>query len=209
MRTVTVNYDVYKFNELSESAKETVKRWYLDNQDTFIFTEDVKQDLYNLFGKNNLDVQYSLAYCQGDGFNIYGSIDAESIFNCLEKHNGGTQLAKFENMLTEKEKKTILNYSKECYMIELPMNRHYCYSLADYIDILEDWSWKLENYSYYKNINTETLKKFEKLVRGIFSELCSCYEKWGYEFFYEISDEDLEEICEANEWEFTEDGTIF
>lgn len=211
MKTVTVTkeYDVYTFNELSDSAKETVKRWYLDGQEPFIFTEDVKQDLYNLFGKNNLEVQYSLSCCQGDGFNIYGSIDAESIFSCLENHNGGTQLAKFENMLTEKEKKTILNYEKECCMIELPMNNRYCYSLADYIDIVEEWHWKLNNYSYYKNINTEVLNKFEKIVRGIFSTLCSYYEKWGYEYFYEISDEDLAEVCEANEWEFLEDGTIF
>ena len=211
MRTeiVTTEYKIYKYSELSNDAKETVKRWYLDGQEPFIFTEDVKQDLYNLFGKNNLNVQYSLSCCQGDGFNIYGSIDAESIFKCLENHNGGNQLAKFENMLTEKEKRTILNYSNECYMIELPMNNRYCYSLADYIDVAEDWEWKLNNYSYYKNINTDVLNKFEKLVRGIFSTLCSSYEKWGYDFFYEIDESDLEEICECNGWEFLADGTPY
>ena len=208
MKTVAVEYNVYKYNELSEEAKEKVKQWYLEGQETFIFTDDCKQDLYNLFGKNNLDVQYSLSYCQGDGFNIYGRIDAESIFNCLEKHNGGTQLEKFEDVLTEKEKRTILHYAEECGNIELPMNRSYCYSLADYIDIVEEWVWRLE-YADYTNINEEALKKFEELVRGIFSTLCRSYEKWGYEYFYEISDEDLEEACEANEWEFLEDGTIF
>ena len=208
MKTVTITktYDVYKYNELSESAKEKVKEWYLQGQEPFIFSDDCKEDLRNLFGKNNLDVQYSLSYCQGDGFNIYGKIDAENIFNCLEKHNGGTQLAKFENVLTEKEKKTILHYAEECGEIELPMNSRYCYSLADYIDIAEDWEYKLVD---YKNLNTEALKKFEKLVKGIFNTLCRSYEKWGYEYFYEISEEDLEEMCEVNEWEFLEDGTIF
>lgn len=208
MKTVTITktYDVYKYNELSDSAKEKVKEWYLQGQEPFIFSEDCKEDLRNLFGKNNLDVQYSLSYCQGDGFNIYGKIDAENIFNCLEKHNGGTQLAKFENVLTEKEKKTILHYAKECGEIELPMNSRYCYSLADYIDIAEDWEYKLVD---YKNLNTEVLKKFEKLVKGIFNTLCRSYEKWGYEYFYEISEEDLKEMCEVNEWEFLEDGTIF
>ena len=208
MKTVTVTktYDIYKYNELSDSAKEKVKAWYLEGQEPFIFTEDCKQDLYNLFGDNDLDVQYSLAYCQGDGFNIYGKIDAENIFNCLEKHNGGVQLAKFENKLTDKEKRTILNYARECGEIEIPMNRHYCYSMSDYIDIAEDWEYKLVD---YKNINTEALKKFEKLVKGIFRTLCNSYEKWGYEYFYEISEEDLEEMCEVNEWEFLEDGTIF
>ena len=206
MRVETMEYKVYKFNELTEEAKEKVKEWYLNGQEAFIFTEDCKQDLYNLFGKNDLDVQYSLAYCQGDGFNIYGRISAEDIFNCLEKHNGGTQLAQFEDMLTEKEKKTILHYASECGAIELPMNHRYCYSLADYIDIADAWEYNLYG---FKNINVDTLKKFENLVKGIFHTLCNTYEKWGYDYFYEISEEDLEDACNANEWEFLEDGTIF
>lgn len=209
MRTEMVAYNVYKFNELNDNAKEKVKQWYLDGQETYIFSEDCKEDLRNLFGKNDLDVQYSLSYCQGDGFNIYGKIYAEDIISCLEKHNGGTQLEQFEDVLTEKEKKTILHYAKRCGAIELPMNNRYCYSLADYIDIVEDWEYELK-YSYeYKNINVEALNKFEKMVRDIFGILCNSYEKWGYEYFYEISDEDLEEMCEANGYEFLEDGTLF
>ena len=209
MRMTTVDYEVYKYGELTEGAKEKVKAWYLEGQEPYIFTEDCKMDLENLFGENDLDVQYSLGYCQGDGFNIYGKIYAESILECLEKHNGGTQLAEFENVLTEKEKKTILHYAEECGMIEIPMNNRYCYSLADYIDIADDWEYQLENYSCYKNINTEALYKFEKLVREIFDTLCGSYEKQGYEWFYEISEEDLEEMCEANGYEFLKDGTVF
>lgn len=208
MRTVAVEYKVYKYNELSEEAKEKAKQWYLDGQETFIFTEDCKMDLDSLFGKNDLDVQYSLAYCQGDGFNIYGKISAEDIFNCLEKHNGGTQFEKFEDMLTDKEKKTILCYANECGKIEIPMNRRYCYSLADYIDIADDWESCLV-YADYRDINVDALKKFEKLVKGMFYTLCKVYEKWGYNYFYEITDEDMEELCEANGYEFMEDGTIY
>lgn len=210
MRTATVKYEVYKFNELNAEAKERVKQWYLDGQSdlAFIFTEDCKQDLENLFGKNDLEVQYSLGYCQGDGFNIYGKIDAESILKCLENHNGGSQLEKFENILTDKEKKTILHYAEMCDDIELPYNNRYCYSLADYIDIVGSWEYDLE-YNDYHNINTKALEKFENMVKGIFAELCNSYEKQGYNFFYEISDEDLEEICESNNYEFLVDGTPF
>lgn len=208
MRVATVEYKVYKYNELSEEAKEKAKQWYLDGQEAFIFTDMCKEDLYNLFGKNNLDVQYSLASCQGDGFNIYGTIDTESIFKCLEKHNGGTQFEKFEDVMTEEEKKIILAYANECGEIKLPMNNHYCYSLADYIDVAEDWTWNLE-YTDYTEINEDVLVKFERLVRDIFHTLCRGYEKWGYKYFYEVSDEDMEEACDANGWEFTEDGKIF
>lgn len=209
MRIECVKYEVYKYNELSDEAKEKVKEWYLETQDSYVFTEDVKEDLYNLFGENDLDVQYSLGYCQGDGFNIYGELNAAQIFKCLENHNGGTQLEKFENVLTDKEKRTILNYADQCGKIKLPTNNRYCYSLVDYIDIKDDWEYDLEVYSAYKNINTKTLEKFEKLVRDIFTTLCKSYEKQGYEYFYEISEEDLEEICEANEYEFLENGKLF
>lgn len=208
MRTATIEYKVYKYNELSDEAKEKAKEWYLNGQEEFIFTDMCKEDLYNLFGKNNLDVQYSLASCQGDGFNIYGTIDTESIFKCLEKHNGGTQFEKFEDVLTEEEKKIILAYAEECGDINIPMNNRYCYSLSDYIDITEEWVWRLEC-ADYTDINENVLVKFEKLVRDIFYTLCKAYEKWGYEYFYEVSDEDMEEACEANGWEFTEDGSIF
>ena len=210
MRTATVNYEVYKYNELSDEAKEKVKEWYLETQDTHVFAEDVKEDLKCLFGDNDLNVQYSLAYCQGDGFNIYGEVDTENIFKCLEEHRAGAQLAMFEDMLTEKEKKTISHYANENgRKIKLPMNNRYCYSLADYIEIAEDWEYDLEYYSGYKNINKKALEKFEDLVRGIFGTLCEVYEKWGYEYFYEVDEETLDEICEANEYEFLADGTIF
>lgn len=209
MRTATVEYKVYKYEELSDNAKEKAKQWYLEGREPFMFTEDCEQDLENLFGKNDLKVQYSLSYCQGDGFNIYGKIDTESIFKCLEEHNGGTQLEQFEDVLTEKEKKTILHYAEECGEIELPINNRYCYCIARYIDIADEWEYILENYSGYSNINKEVLEKFEALVKGIFEELCSSYEKWGYDYFYEISEEDLKEMCEANGYEFLEDGTVF
>lgn len=209
MRTATVEYKIYKYNELSEKAKEKVKQWYLEGREPFVFTEMCEEDLYNLFGKNDLHVQYSLGYCQGDGFNIYGKINAENIFKCLENHNGGSQLEKFENVLTDKEKKTILNYADECGDIELPSNNRYCYCIAEHIDIADNWEYHLECYSGYANINKKVLDKFEKLVHEIFTELCNSYEKQGYEYFYEISEEDLDEMCEANGYEFLEDGTTF
>lgn len=209
MRTATVEYNVYKYNELSDKAKEKVKEWYLEGREPFIFTEDCEEDLRNLFGKNELKVQYSLGYCQGDGFNIYGKVNAKDILNCLEKHNGGVQLAEFENVLTTKEKATILHYAGECGDIEFPMNNRYCYCIARYADIAEDWEYQLENYSGYKNINKEVLKKFESMVHGMFEKLCASYEKMGYEYFYEIEEDDLDEMCEANGYEFLEDGTVF
>lgn len=209
MRTEMVEYKVYTYGELSDDAKEKAKAWFLEGREPSMFTEDCEQDLENLFGENGLKVQYSLNYCQGDGLNIHGKIDATSVFKCLEAHYGGTQLEQFENVLTDKEKKTILHYAEQCGEIELPINRPYCYCISDYVDVAEEWAYILENYFGYRAINMETLRKFEELVKGIFTTLCGVYEKWGYEYFYEISEEDMEDVCEANGYEFLEDGTIF
>lgn len=199
MRTTTVEYKVYNYNELSENAKERVRQWYLDSQEPYIFTDMIKEDLYYLFGKNNLNVQYSLASCQGDGINIYGKISALKILKCMEK------LEEFKNVLTKEEKETILKYDKQCGEIELPYNNHYCYSLSEYIDIKDEWKYDLED----ENINEQLLEKFENLVQEIFYELCKNYEKQGYEFFYEVDEEELEDFCEANGYEFLEDGKLF
>jgi hypothetical protein len=89
------------------------------------------------------------------------------------------------------------------------MNTRYCYSLADRIDVVDDWEYQLENYSYWKNINIDTLRKFERIVRGIFSCLCRGYEKMGYEYLYTVDEEEMSEVCSANNWEFLEDGTYY
>lgn len=211
MRTVTVNYNIYKYNELSDEAKEKAKQDYLDDPiRTMLFSESCDEDLKLLFGvHSNLAVQYSLCSCQGDGLNIYGDVYAEDILECLEKHNGGTRFEGFENYLTEKEKRTILCYAKQCDSIKLEYNRRYNYSLAEYIDIGNEWVYQLENCSYFRNINTEVISKFETMVREMFSKLCSNYEKDGYKYFYEIDDEEIQYNCEANEYEFYENGELY
>lgn len=205
MRTITREYEVYKYNELSDEAKEVAKRWYLGNQNAEVFSDMCKEDLKELFGRNHtLDVEFSLNYCQGDGFNIYGEVGAEDIFNCLEQHKGGTQLENFENVLTKEEKKIILNYADDCGKIKLPNNRRYGYCMAHCIDIVNEWEWYLE-----EDYNKELLEKFEDMVKEIFTTLCKGYEEQGYEFFYEIDDEQMEEVCEANDYEFYVDGKYF
>ena len=74
---------------------------------------------------------------------------------------------------------------------------------------MNEWMYTLENYSCFKNINVEVLKKFEELVRKIFSKVSKSYEKDGYEFFYEVDEDVLLEECKINEWEFYKDGTFY
>lgn len=208
MRTVTVEYEVYRFSELDEEAKEKAKQWYLDGREPCVFTNNCQLDLEVLFPNSDLKVQYSLASCQGDGLNIYGLLNINDCLNLLKSHNAGDTFNEYD-ILTEKEIRTAryyLNLTQEC--ISLPMNMHYCYSLADRIDVYDKYEDMLEQ-EYIWDINYPLLDKLQNIVRGMIGTLAKQYEINGYEYFYEVSDEDMEDICEANEYEFLKDGTYW
>ena len=42
----------------------------------------------------------------------------------------------------------------------------------------------------------------------VFSEINSYYEHWGYEYIYNIPDEEYAELSEINGWEYDEEGRI-
>ena len=76
MRIATKEYKVYRYNELSKEARERADKWYLE---TYHTTEDfstmVRDTLDDIYELEDLDFQYSLNFCQGDGFNLYGKIE--------------------------------------------------------------------------------------------------------------------------------------
>lgn len=207
MKTITKNFNVYSYDELDETAKEKVKEWYLSCQEPYIFTDSCKYDLETLFPESTLDVQYSLSSCQGDGFNIYGKLNLNDVFNILENGTAPNIVEDFKPF-TEKEKRTLRFYNNYCDIILPENDTRYSYCVIDYIDLFIDWEHELE-YQCIRNINKETIQKLENAIIRIFSNLCEQYEKDGYSFFYEISDKDMIETCEANGYTFLEDGTIF
>lgn len=91
MRKITEirEFNVYKFAELSQAAKEKVRDWYLEGQSelSYIFTDDCMERLSELFPNSNLEVQYSLGYCQGDGFNIYGEIRLDELLEKIAENH--------------------------------------------------------------------------------------------------------------------------
>lgn len=196
-KTITRAYEVYEYKELCEAAKEKVKQWYLDGQEPSIFTDDCKMLLKERFPHSELEVEYSLNYCQGDGFNIYGKIYLDEV------------LEQIADQFTAKELKFfrwIFNRYGSSY--EMKSNRHYCYCICSQNDFMEDIISDLE-YDQMRGIPTATLEKFNKLVGEYLDDLCREFEKDGYKYFYEVSDEDLREACEANEWTFTAEGKFF
>lgn len=198
MRTMTMEYKVYRFSELSEEAQEKVKDWYLDVcRDTDDFSNWCEEYLLEKFPHSELKVQYSLGYCQGDGLNIYGRLDLEDAYNLIK------------GIFTEKEQKFFAHVFREfSSYFKMEQNNRYCYCICDRYDYTEDIVFDME-ISCYRNIRYDLLEKFNKEVGDYLCDICSNFEQDGYNWFYEANMSDIEDFCEANDYEFLEDGTLF
>lgn len=199
MRTETVTYKIYKYNELSDVAKAKAFEWFESVRDdkNYIFTEDCEYGLKLLFPNSELQVQYSLCYSQGDGLNIFGNLYLPDI---IEQVN---------DKLTEKElaffKDVFKNYSA---WFSMPRNNPYCYCICDRHDYTGDVACDMECDGDSRCFD-QAFTKLNKYIQEYFTDLCKQYEEQGYEFFYPEDDTEFIELCEDNEWEFYEDGTFY
>lgn len=196
MRTITTVVKLYTFDELSDNAKARVREQYLNSQDVESFTDGCKMYIDELLPNSNLDVQFSLNSCQGDGFNIYGEFSLIDLANVLE------------DKFTEKEKRFLKWAFEETGInsYKMPMNRHYCYCTAYMHDFTEDLFDALD-YDGMRDIRKDTLEKMTREARIYIEKLCRSFENDGYKYFYEVSDDELKEW--ANDFEFTENGNIY
>lgn len=199
-------YNVYSYSELSDEAKEKAKEDYLNDYcRSEALTNIYMEDLKNIFPNSDLKIQWSLNGCQGDGVNIYGNLNINDIFNLPNV----TDMKWIGDELTEKEIRTMKFYMSEYQEdIILPMNRRYCYCYINHIDFSADFYSALENIGI-RNINSNVLCKIEGIIRKVTKELCNRYEIIGEDYLYNISDEEMEETSEANDWKYFKDGSFF
>lgn len=192
MKEYTRTYFLYEYYELDEEAKEKVKQDYLA-QDfrNDMFKENVTYQLKEMFPNSELKVQYSLNYCQGDGLNIYGTLNIKDIFSLTE--NKFNDKIKNEINLEELSEFNLLETDE----IKLPYNLKYCYDISNQIDFVEDEE------------DTDNASKVQKWIQNLFHVLNKYFEEYGYNWFYEISDEEMQEDSESNGWTYLKDGTFF
>lgn len=204
-KTVTREFTVYSFSELSEEAKERVRQDYLEsNRWPEDFQEMMESDLDTLFPNSDLKVSFSVCYCQDDYMGIYGEFSLTDILNFLSS-------ADFTENFTEKEicflKWAVSEYPQT---IKLNGNNYYVrkYGIAWDSDLTSDLEYDLE-YDNIRDIRYNTLEKIEKVMTEIFEKICRKYFEYAEKFFYEVDDSEVEEWAEDNDYCFTEDGKIF
>lgn len=192
---------IYKYNELSDNAKEEAKKYMLDLKvNDYIYNDLLEENILNelqvLFPASDLKVQYSLSSCQGDGLNIYGNLDLKDMYNLVK------------NELNEEDKKYIkwlLNDFDNTYKLEY--NNRYCYCICDRQDITDNILYDLE-IGCYRRVKEDIIDKFNKLGKKYLVDLCNKWENYGYEFLYELSDNDIENYID-NGIMFLENGKIY
>lgn len=208
MREIIKKFNVYQYSELSDEAKAKVRSWYIDyTLRSEELTFQIDQDLKNLFPNSELKVEWSLSYCQGDGVNVYGDLCFMDLVNMVQNHLCGDDYKAFENFFSPKEIKTAKFYSEYCGDVKLPYNlMGYAYCYVSQIDLEADFTYEM---SHFRNINLDLLGKMETYVKRVIRKYCLDCEETGYKYLYEPDEEEIEESCEVNEWEFLEDGTFY
>ena len=210
MKTITIEKKLYDYDELTEQAKEKAKQdfLYIYRQDGDDFYEYSVNELNSFFFPNSeLNVEYTLSYCQGDGFNIYGKMDLKDAINFVMQRR---------KEKVEKKSKKFVRFlkwlSEQGYTIELPNNKmrySYCYvECADYdyqiLDCLEQ-----DGYTSGYEEKENLLEYFDAYFKSCIKELCKEFENNGYKYFYEVEEEEIKEFAEDIGFMFEENGEIY
>lgn len=195
METVTRNYQVYDFKELSKEAKYyAIEKWY-ENED-YPFLEDyIQEELHQLDEHEifeDIKLQYSLSYCQGDGLSFSAHINLKNFLDNI-----------YSKKLQQFKKDTIQNYIYKCY--SKGNTGHYCYASKSDIEYYENYQNGIER-KYIDILWQDILEEIKKYYMNI----CNNLEKYGYSILeYRMNDEEFSEFCEDNEYKFFENGKMF
>ena len=211
MRIIEKSIPVYTFEELSDSAKKRAKNNFLCCSDwrCHDFQDLCKCMIKENFPNSDLNFEFSLNSCQGDGFNIYGNLAYSDI------------MGKIKYNFTEKEIKTLNfcfltfygwtpygNIPLSEYSFTLTENNHYFYCNCDENDFYDNVIDDME-YNGMRDIPERLLWKFGKIASDYIHNYCSKLADYGYDYLYNISDEEYGEISEYSCWEYTEDGNLY
>ena len=198
MRKLVKEYNVCKFEELSDDVKENVIDRLREKivEDNFSF---LKEDL-NCIIKENYDIKeceikYSLTCSQGDGlsFSCDDLLKSSYIMNRVKDSLDKTQKA----MLTKLLNNDIIKF------YSTGNQGHYCYSSEYDIDVeYNDYYWNITDYQ------DKLIEDVKDIISEIYLEICEDLEKIGYSY-YDVDDDDVIDYINSYDYEFYESGEIY
>lgn len=187
-----VKIEAYKFEELSDKAKEKARDWWREaNAGDPHLSDEIEESFKAALeerGLPGMKIYFSLGYCQGDGMCFSGRVDLAAY---LETNNLKTEYAG----LFDGDGEALFEVNIE------KSNSHYSHWNAMSV------SWGPSGLEYDDKAETladEFVKHLDEYVKEISRKL----EREGYEMIeYENSDEFIDDALTANEYLFTEAGS--
>lgn len=190
----TVETTLYKFDELSDEAKEKAREWYrAGGYDYDWWSFDDYIDCAKFIGIGIDNIYFSGFSSQGDGACFEGRYEyKKGGAKALKAHApNDKELARIADGLQELQRKNFYRLSAS-----VRHRGHYNHEMCTVIDV--------ENTnSTYRDCNSGTEEALKDLLRD--------YMRWIYrqleeEWEYLNADEQVDDNIRANEYEFEEDG---
>ena len=182
MKTKTLK--LYSFSELNEEAKEVAKENYYNNEDYEWLKEALEceleaYDVLDLF--SNIDLKYSLSYCQGDGLSFSADVNKEKL------------------LLPYKVSEMI----KENICVEVKKNNgRYSFASANDVDV---W---VDNIKSDDMKSTEIVDKIKSDLQVYYLDICGKLKQYGYEQIeYRADNTEFRELVEGVD--YLESGEVY
>lgn len=198
MKIITREYKVYKFNELSDKAKENSREWYrIGTQNDSYWSEFVIDDcttIASLMGIQIEHIYFRGFWSQGDGACFVGNFSSKDVKTgkVMEYAPKDKEL----NGIAQEFERLSKLYPNISFSVKHVGTYHHENSVDFTFDIEGN---EPENYNEMVKQLEEVSKDF---MRWIYKQLEQAYDDQN-------SDENVDYIIMSNEYEFTEDGKRF
>lgn len=202
MKKATKIITLYKYEELSKEIQEIIKENYL-HYNTDILVQDFEfccsENLNTRFPNSDIKISFDLSYRQGDYFAFYGDISLTDFLNDIINHEN------YRILFNEKELEWLKNFFGNYYdYYSIPNPEIRFYNSHNFLENVDFYEYD-ENSDDFFN---KTLDKFNEICNRIYDDICSSYYDAGYNWLYEISDTDMSDISEANDWYYDDLGEL-
>ncbi len=190
----TIETTVYQFSELSDAAKERARQWYRDSNDDNLWSEHVIEDAHifaAVMGISIDHIYWSGFSSQGDGACFVGSYRyAKGAPSAIKSETNDEELIRIAQALQD-------------------IQRQHFYRLGATVT-------HRGHYYHERSVSIEVYNREEPCAdigdaEEEISELLRDYMCWIYKqledgYDRQNSDEQVDEVIIANEYEFTENG---
>ena len=219
METFVKRFNIYSYYELSERAKTKAKLEILedpiiiDNYCNELEVDWASTSIYT-FKNSNLNIQYDFSRSQGSGFNIYGSLNLNDVFDFDKLKIRGKFVninANYPKKYIKKIKEDIKNgFLKES--IELKKNLRYTYCVVDQSWISYSCIANIENVEQHEMSKEDQdvyFKLEENVIVPAIEKICSEFYNKGLNTLFDTSDKRMEDLSLLYDRQYLEDGSLY